>query len=175
MSFQGFLLPAFECTKDKKLLRGEYLRWLLPLQSKWKSASSPFLFETFLKSTLIFDIANISGNESQSGKSAPFILHKLWNMDKSWFEITLVKVFENIWYCWGSKKEKGQKTLAVVFPNKMTKGGASQYLCLHLYWYSHAPSGEEREQCSLFSASFSMLRLSGYWLYSQSRWHLQQL
>ena len=117
---QGFLHPAFECTKDKKLVRGEYLRWLLPLQSKWKSASSPFLFETFLKSTLIFNIANISGNESQSGKSASFILHKLWNMDKSWFEITLVKVFENIWYCWGSKKEKGQKTLAVVLLNKMT-------------------------------------------------------
>ena len=74
---QDLLLPAFECTKDKKLVRGEYLRWLLPLQSKWKSASSPFLFETFLKSTLIFNIANISGNERQSGKSAPFILHKL--------------------------------------------------------------------------------------------------
>ena len=74
---QGFLHPAFECTKDKKLVGGEYLRWLLPLQSKWKSASSPFLFETFLKSTLIFNIANISRNESQSGKSASFILHKL--------------------------------------------------------------------------------------------------
>ena len=114
MAFQGFLLPAFECTKDKKLVEGGYLRWLLPLQSKWKSASSPFLFETFLKSTLIFNIANISGNESQSGKSASFILHKLWKMDKSWFEIILVKVFENIWYCWSSKWEKGQKTLSVI-------------------------------------------------------------
>ena len=106
--------PAFECTKDKKLLGGEYLRWLLPLQSKWKSASSPFLFETFLKSTLIFNIANISRNESQPAKSASFILHKLWKMDKSWFEIILVKVFENIWYCWGSKWEKGQNTLSVL-------------------------------------------------------------
>ena len=45
-----------------------------PLQSKWKSAPSPSLFPTFVKSTPIFNIANISNRRSrQSGEEASFI------------------------------------------------------------------------------------------------------